>query len=273
MIWGFTAATDPAEIYTQQVFEHFALSNGVRLTDPFGNVNLNTQEMIQTLKFYKALTRFTPQGKINWRHTRKDYLSGRAAMIIWSPFILDELSGLRKDLPIALDILKGKPGYLAENTGFISIIQGPKGSAQYSHINCLGITRDADKSPAKRWVEFLLSDGYLNWLGMAPEGTMPMRKGTRHEPDCFMKRWMGLEFGATIQAKISEFYGMDVIKAITERTDDGLNRWGFTENKGDLVSKIYATKVIPGILKRFLDGQLSAGQAAGMMDKQVKALE
>ena len=34
LIWGFEAATDPGQTYTQQVFEHFALSNGVRLTDP-----------------------------------------------------------------------------------------------------------------------------------------------------------------------------------------------------------------------------------------------
>ncbi len=272
LIWGFMAATDPDQIYTQQVFEHFALSNGVRLADPFGNVDLNTPEMIQTLKFYKALTRFTPCGNIHWLHTRMDYVSGRAAMIIWSPFILDELSGLRKDMPVVPDILKGKPGYLAENTGFVSIIHGTKGTAQYSQINCLGITRNADKAPAKRWMEFILTDGYLRWLDMAPEGKLPMRKGTRHEPNRFIKGWVELEFGVTIRARISDFYGMDVIKTIVNRAD-GLNHWGFTENKGALVSRIYETKVIPKILKRFLDGELSAKQAARMMNERVKALE
>ena len=273
LIWGFVVATDPGQIYTQQVFEHFALSNGVKLADSFGNINLNTPEMIQTLKFYKALTGFTPQGNIDWLHTRKDYVSGRAAMIIWSPFILDELSGLRNDLPVIPDILKGKPGYLAENTGFVSTIRSLKGSAQYSQINYLGITRDADKIPAKQWVEFLLGDGYLRWLDMAPEGKLPMRKGTLHEPDRFIKGWMDLEFGVTIEGKISEFYKIDVIKSIVESADNGLNRWGFTENKRALISRIYETKVIPKILKRFLNGELSAGQAARMMDKRVKALE
>ncbi len=273
LIWGFMAATDPCQIYTQQIFEHFALSNGVRLTNTAGNVDLNTPEMIQTLKFYKALTRFTPPGNINLLHTRKDYVSGRAAMIMWSPFILDELSGLYKDLPVIPDIIKGKPGYLAENTGFISTILGSKGSAQYSQINCLGISRDANKAPAKKWMEFLLSDGYLKWLGMAPEGKLPIRKGTRQEPNLYTNGWMALEFGVTIKAKISKFYEMDVIKAIADSTNDGLNRWGFTDNKRALVSKIYETKVIPKILKRFFSGELNAGQAAQMMDEQVKALE
>ena len=272
LMWGFEAATDPGQTYTQQVFEHIALSNGVRLTGPSGNVNLDTPEMVETLEFYKALTRFTPPGNLYWLHTRLDYLTGRAAMIIWSPFILDELSGLRRDQPVIPDIIKGEPGFLARNTGFVTIIRGKKGSAQYGQINYLGITRDANKAAAKKWVEFLLTDGYLRWLGMAPEGKLPMRKGTRDKPNCFIDGWMGLEFGVTTRAKISKFYGMDVVKTIIAGVD-GFDRWGFAKGKGALISKIYGTKIIPEILKRFLDGELNAKQAARMMDARVKALE
>lgn len=272
LIWGFEAATDPGQTYTQQVFEHFALSNGVRLTGPSGRVDLNTSEMVQTLEFYKALVSFTPPGNVNWLHTRMDYLSGRAAMIIWSPFILDELSGLRRDQPVVPDIVKGEPGFLARNTGFVTVICGPKGAAQYGQINYIGITRDADKAAAKQWVEFILTDGYLKWLSMAAEGKLSVRKGTRGEPNRFIDGWKELEFGVTSRAKISEFYGMDVVKAIVDGVD-GFDRWGFARGKGALISKIYGTKVITEILKRFLDGELSARQAARMMDRRVKALE
>ena len=272
LMWGFEAATDPGQTYTQQVFEHIALSNGVRLTGPSGNVNLDTPEMVETLEFYKTLTSFTPPGNLYWLHTRLDYLTGRAAMIIWSPFILDELSGLRRDQPVVPDIAKGEPGFLARNTGFVTIIRGTKGAAQYGQINYLGITRDANKAAAKQWVEFLLTDGYLRWLGMAPEGKLPMRKGTRDKPNCFIDGWMGLEFGVTTRAKISRFYGMDVVKTIIAGVD-GFDRWGFAKGKGALISKIYGTKIIPEILKRFLDGELNAKQAARMMDERVKALE
>ncbi len=272
LIWGFEAATDPGQTYTQQVFEHFALSNGVGLTDSSGNIDLNTPEMVQTLEFYKALTRFTPRGNLYWLHTRMDYISGRASMIIWLPFILDELSGLRRDQPVIPDIARGKPGYLAANTGFVTIIHGPKGAAQYGQINYLGITRDANKALAKQWVEFLLTDGYLKWLSMAPEGKLPVRKGTLNEPNRFIDGWMELEFGVTTRARISEFYGMDVVKTIIGEAD-GFDRWGFAEGRGVLISRIYETKIIPRILKQFLDGELSAKQASRMMDKQVKALE
>jgi len=272
LIWGFEAATDPNHTYTQQVFEHFALSNGVKLTDRSGSVNLNTPEMVQTLEFYKALTCFTPRRNLHWFHTMIDYISGKTAMIIWSPFILDELSGLRRDLPVVPDIARSEPGYLARNTGFVTTIHGPKGTAQYGQINFLGITQDANKVLAKQWVEFLLTDGYLRWLSMAPEGKLPVRKGTRDEPNRFINGWIELEFGVTTSAKISEFYGLDVVKTIVDGVE-GFDRWGFIEGKGNLISKIYETKIIPEILKRFLDGELNAKQAALMMDRQVKALE
>ena len=107
---------------------------------------------------------------------------------------------------------------------------------------------------------------------MAAEGKLPVRKGTRDAPNCFIEGWKGLEFGVTTRAKISEFYGMDVVKAIAAGVD-GFDRWGFAEGKGALVSKVYGTKVVPEILKRFLDGELSAKDAARMMDKRVKGLD
>jgi multiple sugar transport system substrate-binding protein len=271
-IWGFEVATDPSETYTQQVFEHFALSNKAGLTGPSGNINMDSAEMVETIEFYKALSHFTPPGNISWLHTRMDYLSGRAAMIIWSPFILDELSGLRQDQPVVPDIVKRTPGFLATNTGFVAMIEGPKGTAQYGQINCLGITIDADRTAAMRWVEFLLTDGYLKWLSMAAEGKLPVRKGTPNALTRFIDGWMELKFGVTTRARISQFYGPDVLKTIMAGLD-GLGRWGFTEGKGALMSKIYGTKIIPEILKRYLDGEMSAKQAAHTMNKRVRALE
>ncbi len=272
LIWGFEAATDPGQTYTQQVFEHIALSNGVRLAGPSGNINLDTPEMVETLEYYKNLVQYSPPGNLYWLHTRMDYLSGRAAMIIWSPFILDELSGLRQDQPVVPDIAKGKPGFLANNTGFVTIIRGHRGAAQYGQINYLGITKDAEKASAEKWVAFLLTDGYLKWLSMAAEGKLPVRKGTGAEPERFVKGWMDLEFGVTTRAKISKYYGMNVVEAIVGGVE-GFDRWGFAQGKGGLVSKIYGTKAIPEILKKFLDGEINAKQAAQMMNEKVKGLE
>ncbi len=271
LLWGFEAATDPSQIYTQQVFEHFALTNDVRLVSEVGKLNLNTPEMMETLEFYKTLSKYGPPGNLYWLHTRMDYLSGRAAMIVWSPFILDELSGLRRDQPVVPDMAKGEPGFLAKNTGFVTLLRGPKGAAQYGQTNYLGITRDAQKEAAQQWVHFVLTDGYLAWLGMAPEGKLPVRRGTPQQPNRFVEGWMDLEFGVTTRARISQYYGPEVAKTILAGVDR-LDRWGFAEGKGALISRIYGTKAIPEILKRFLDGELTTRQAAERMHERVKAL-
>lgn len=273
LLWGIVVPNAPNQDYTQQVFEHFAISNGVGLLDGTGNVNLNTPAMVQTLKFYRTLNQHSPNGIIDWQHSRKAYVSGRAAMIMWSPFILDELSGLRNDLPVIPDIIKGDRGYLARNTGFVSSIYGPNGVAQYSQISGLGISKDADKHPSLRWIEFLLTDGYLKWLALAPEGKIPMRLGSRHEPNCFIKGWMELEFGVNTRSKISNFFGMDVLNTILKPPQEGLNHWSLTGQKEEMVSKIYTTKIIAKILKRFLDSELNAKEAARMMHQEVKKLE
>lgn len=271
-IWGFEAATDPGAVYTQQVFEHFALSGGVKLTDARGRVNLDTPAMARTLGFYRRVARYSPPGNLNWLHTRMDYLSGRAAMIVWSPFILDELSGLRKDQPIIPDLKRKSPGFLARNTGLVAVIRGPSALAQYGQVNYLGITRDADSWTASLWVSFLLGKGYLRWLSMAPEGKLPVRKGTLSEPNRFVDGWSRLKIGIADRASISDVYGKERAASIIRGTER-MDRWGFSEGKGSLVAKIYRTKVVPRILKRFLDGEMDAARAARLMTERIRALE
>jgi multiple sugar transport system substrate-binding protein len=193
-------------------------------------------------------------------------------MIVWSPFILDELSGLRRDQPVVPDMARGEPGFLAKNTGFVTAIRGPKGVAQYGQTNYFGITRDAQKEAAGKWIEFLLSDGYPSWLGMAAEGKLPVRKGTPQDPSRFVEAWNHLEFGVTTRARISQYYGPDAARDLLAALDH-YDRWGFAEGKGALVSKIYGTRAIPEILKRFLDGELTAEQAAEKMNDRVKGME
>ncbi|NJK43031.1 MAG: LacI family DNA-binding transcriptional regulator [Pleurocapsa sp. SU_196_0] len=77
--YGFVNATDPSQPYFQQVFEYFAMSNGVKLTDKNGKVTLNTNAMRQTLQFYKELTGFVnliqgPQGLEGASYGQVQYL-------------------------------------------------------------------------------------------------------------------------------------------------------------------------------------------------------
>ena len=262
--WGIAVGTDPTQTYTQQVFEQFALSNGARFIRPTtGKVDLATPEFVQTLMFYKELTKYTPKGDIYWRQTREDYLGGRVAMIIWSPFILDEMAGLRDSVPVTATGLKKK---LHELTGLVTAFQGPLGGrpAQWGQVSYFGITVGADANAAK-WVEFLLEDGYLDWLNMAPEGKFPLRRQ-------FVPGWKNLKIGVDHKARISDLYSDDVIASIiagVERFD----RWGFGLGKGACIGQVYATKTVSRILRRFLDGEMSAEAPAEEMTKAIRKLD
>ncbi len=263
-VWGIAVGTDPTQVYMQQVFEQFALSNGAHLVNPStGEVDLNTPEFIQTLKFYKKLVSFTPPGNIYWRQTREDYFGGRQAMIIWSPFILDELAGLRDSAPVTATGL-AKP--LHQMTGIVTAFKGPLGSkpAQWGQVSYFGITVGAS-SNVQKWAQFLLGDGYLDWLSMAPEGKFPLRYK-------FVDGWKQLKIGVDRKARIADLYPDEVIDSIIAGVDN-FDRWGFASGKGACVGQVYGTKESIRILRRYLDGEVSAEKAAKQMTEAIQALD
>jgi len=98
-MYGFVAATKIDENFMSQVLEHVFLANGVSPVDSGGVRALDEAATIEVLEFYKAIAEASPPGDLYWDQSRTLYFSGNAAMIIWSPFILDELAGLRDSAP------------------------------------------------------------------------------------------------------------------------------------------------------------------------------
>jgi multiple sugar transport system substrate-binding protein len=263
-VWGIAVGTDPTQVYTQQVFEQFALSNGARLVDPnTGAVDLNTPEFIQTLRLYKKLAEFTPPGDIYWRQTREDFFGGRLAMTVWSPFILDELAGLRDSAPVTAPGLQKS---LHEVTGIVTAFQGPLGAgpAQWGQVSYFGVTHGASAN-AEKWAKFLLEDGYLKWLSMAPEGKFPLRPQ-------FVDGWKRLEIGVDRRAKISDLYSDRVIESLIAGVEE-FDRWGFGAGRGGCIGQIYGTKALIRILRRYLDGEVTAEAAAEEMTGAIRRLE
>jgi len=262
-MWGISIGTDPAQVYTQQVFEQFALSNGAQLLNPInGKVDANTPEFVQTLQFYRALAGVSPSGNQSWRQAREDYLSGRAAMILWPPFLLDELAGLQNSVPVTAKGLK-RPLY--EITGIVGPFQGPMGPkpAQWGQVNYFGITVGADPE-AITWVQFLLGDGYLDWLSMAPEDKVPMRRQ-------FVDGWKNLEIGADRKARISDLYPGAVVDNITEGVDY-FDRWGIVQGKCACIGQIGETRTLTRMIRQYLDGGLSAEKTANRMTLEIGKL-
>ena len=95
---GFVGATAAGDAFTQQTFEHVALANNCELVDAAGTVTLDSPQCQASFAFYDDLVRTASvPGAQDADTTRATYFAGKAATMIWSSFILDELAGLRAD--------------------------------------------------------------------------------------------------------------------------------------------------------------------------------
>jgi multiple sugar transport system substrate-binding protein len=271
---GIVAATKAGESFTQQTFEYFALANGCQLTDDQGGIQLTSPQCVAAFKFYDDLIKGgSSKGGQDVDTTRAAYFSGKAAMIVWSSFLLDELAGLRNDaLPTCAECRSDKR-FLSENSGVVTAITGSGGGepTQFGEISSYAVIKDGNIDGAKRFVEFMLSDGYVDWLAVTPEGRFPARTGTKDNPEEYNEAWSKLEAGVDTKAPLSDLYPAEVLEALTTSTDT-MNRWGFTQGQGRIVGALAAEQPIPKALAAMLDGQLTPDAAAKQAQADVEEI-
>ena len=237
-----------------QVLEHVFLANGVTPVSASGFQSLDKAKTLEVLDFYKAIVKASPPGELYWKQSRELYFAGKAAMIIWSPFILDELAGLRDSAPPTIND-DPTTRDLAAKTGIVTNFSGPSNpsGAAWADIRYFGVTSDADTDIAIDFVKFSLDDGYMQTLAIAPEGKFPVRKGTSGSPQKFAEAWSKLDVGVDRKAPLSDLYS----KAMIDEIVGGLNvakRWGVAEGQLSLASKIINSQVINRLVREYIDG-------------------
>lgn len=234
---GFVGATAPGEAFTQQTFEHIALANGCEMVDEAGTITMASPECVRAFDFYRELmTSYSVPGAQDVDTVRASYFAGQAAMIVWSTFLLDELAGLRNDALPSCPECTADPTFLAQNTGVVTGLQGPDGAepAQFGEVISWAITSEASTEPAQQFVEFMLSDGYVDWLAFAPEGKFPARPGSTPGGTEFADQWETLPVGVDTEGQLSQFYGQEVLDALQTGPED-FSRWGITQGQGELI--------------------------------------
>ncbi|MEV4562975.1 extracellular solute-binding protein [Nonomuraea sp. NPDC049419] len=265
---GITLAIAPKDSFTAQSFEHIAQANGCQLVDGSGNVTLDSPQCVKAFEFYANLAKnLSVKGKQDVDSTRATYFSGKAAMTIWSSFILDELAGLRKDALPSCAQCRENPEWLAENTGVVTALKGPDGAApaQYGEIVSWAITRDAAKDPASKFVSYMMNEGYERWIGMAPEGKFPTRKG-------FEAKWDALPAGVDTKKPLADVYPADVLDAL-RKSPDTFARWGIPQGQGKLVGATMGELPVPKALSMVVDGSLTPQAAAAQAKADVESIK
>jgi len=272
-MYGFVAATKIDENFMSQVLEHVFLANGVSPVRADGSVDLDEQATIEVLDFYKALVEASPPGELYWKQSRELYFAGQAAMIIWSPFILDELAGLRDSAPPTINA-DPTSRELAERTGIITTVSGPSNpsGAAWGDVRYLGITADADIDPAIEFVKYSMDQGYTSTLAIAPEGKFPVRRGTVDDPDRFTEAWSQLPVGVDRKAPLSDLYPAAVIEEIVAGLETA-DRWGVREGQLSLASKIINSQVFNRLVREYIDGERSASETVAVLREELQAIQ
>ena len=272
-MYGFVAATKVDENFMSQVLEHVFLANGVSPVNKNGFSKLDEKATSEVLNFYKKIAKASPAGELYWKQSRAIYFAGKAAMIIWSPFILDELAGLRNSAPPTInDDPTSKE--LAQKTGIVTTFGGPSNpsGAAWADIRYFGVTSDANADVASEFVKYSMKDGYTATLSIAPEGKFPVRRGEPLNTSKYVKAWSKLPVGVDRKAPLSELYSpltIDKIVAGLETAD----RWGVSEGQLSLASKIINSQVINRIVREYIDDQIDVKAAVTKMNKELSSIK
>ena len=272
-MYGFVAATKIDENFMSQVLEHVFLANGVSPVGPDGVQELDEAATIEVLEFYKAIAEASPPGDLYWDQSRSLYFSGNAAMIIWSPFILDELAGLRDSAPPTIND-DPTSSDLAAATGIVTNFSGPSNAegAAWGDIRYFGITSDASTDAAMEFVEYSMNDGYAQTLAIAPEGKFPVRRGTADAPGKFSELWATLDVGVDRRAPLGELYDQAMIDEIVGGLDVA-QRWGVADGQLATASKIINSQVINRLVREYIDGERDAAATVAELNTAIAGVQ
>jgi ABC-type glycerol-3-phosphate transport system substrate-binding protein len=269
--YGITLATDAADPFTQQTLEFLAQGNGCELVDDAGTATLDSPRCTETIELYADLAgEFSPDGTQGVESTRSTYFAGQAAMTVWSSFLLDEMAGLREEFTPSCDECGDDPGWLAENTGVVPVVEGPSAdgeAAGYVELVSWGITDGADPETAD-FVEYMMSDAYEGWLAMAPEGKVPVRTGTADNAGEYTDAWSELEIGVDTKKTFSDVWPAEVTNTLAAAPESA-DRWALPQGQGTILGPITSELPLAKAAADLGSGSTDAAQAQTTMQDAV----
>ncbi len=253
---GITLATAAGDGFTAETFEHVGLAAGCQMVDDGGEVTFDSPECVEALRWYGDIAKnYSVEGAQDVDSTRGTYFAGRAAMMMWSPFLLDGMAGLRADTKPSCPQCKKDPAYLAKNSGLVGPLSGSGGEpSQFGSVSTFNISVDAPTEDAQALVEFMMNEGYTRWLALSPQGKYPVRSGDSEDPEKFKTAWAELESGVDKKAPLSQFYSEESIASLGEGVDS-FQRWGFAQGQGPLMGALSGEQPVANAVADVIGGK------------------
>jgi multiple sugar transport system substrate-binding protein len=130
-----------------------------------------------------------------------------------------------------------------------------------------------DASPkAKELVTYMMSDGYADWLAIAPEGKVPTRTGTSGNPQEYTEAWSKMEAGVDSKEVLSAIYPAEVLQAVAS-SPGSFERWGISQGQGALAAAVGGQFVVPQALAKMINSGASAADATAEAQKAAEQVK
>ncbi len=235
---GFVGATTPGDAFTQQTFEQIALGNGCEMVDDKGT----DHDRQSAVRGGVPVLRRPDQAVLGLGHAGRRH---RSRQLLRRPV----RHGHLVDLPAR------RAGRAAQRrqAQLRRVQEGSRSSLPPTPASWppsparTGSRRSSVRSPRGRSPppprpsrprsssSTCSSDGYLDWIAIAPEGKYPVRAGTKENPKQFVDAWKDPRGGRGQEgAALGDFYPQEVIDILTSGADK-FSRWGITQGQGDLI--------------------------------------
>jgi len=260
-----------AEVFSEQVFTQFAISNNARLFDKDGNLIFNSARMKEALEYYAKIAKYNPPGPQTWR-ARDYYFQGKMAGFFYSTYIMDDLALAE----VAAGSLTGDnfgdlsgasfDSELVSKTAFVPKIT-KRQPASYGVVVAYALYNQKDKNKtaaAGMLLDYLFTeDAYVSYVHMAPGGMNPVLKEVA-ESEKFLNDPKG----------IYKRYGKDKLAEIISGLEN-IQRFGIVD--GNLIEdygKIFTQQIIPQMIFKITqegeDIQKAMDWAEGEMKKVIQ---
>jgi multiple sugar transport system substrate-binding protein len=258
---GIVLGTTPADPLTREHVEYLGLANGAQMFEGT-EVTLDSPANVENFTNYQALAEASVTGDQETESTRAAYLNGDAAMVLWSPHLLDEIANLDENFPVTVAEAAEDPLFLAKNTAVVGGLAGVENSEPTTLGSVLAYVcgTGSNAEAAQQYIQFLLSDGYIDTLAMTPEGRTPVRTGTPENPTQYVDEWAELPIGTNPdnQMPLAEAFSDDAVEQISTAANV-FGRWGFgTENWATAGAAVAQNTVVLDLQNLLPDGDPQA---------------
>jgi multiple sugar transport system substrate-binding protein len=117
-----------------------------------------------------------------------------------------------------------------------------------------------------------MSDGYADWLAMAPEERLPVRAGKAVDSTEYADAWRSMPLATGGKESLEKIFQQDVLSGLLEGVKE-IKQWGIVGGRGDLTGAAINELPIAKAVNEVTAGQADPGAAVRKAAASLRAIQ